>query len=130
MTLIRRTLEAVGVGVLIVCGGCAYENVIGVAPGSTRDSLVFVLRGAKPGADPALVYGLGVVRCSDERPMWLISAEGNRLLPDTVRYAQVVPGFILRAGPEPLVADCYKVVASGAASSRFVIDTKGAVARP
>ncbi len=113
--------------VLALGGGCVAQNVIAVAPGSTRDSLVFVVRGAKVGASPNLVFGLGVVRCADDRPMWIIAAEGSRLMPDSLRYGEPVPGFALRAGPEPLGPDCYRAVASGAVPLRFVVDPAGGI---
>jgi hypothetical protein len=106
---------------------CAPQNVIAVAPGSTPDSLVFVIRGAAVGAPPNLLYGLSVTRCRDAIPLWTIAADGSRLMPDTLRYGRPVPGFVLRAGPEPLGPDCYRAVVSGAVPLRFAIDPEGRI---
>jgi hypothetical protein len=111
-------------------GACVHQNVIAVAPGSTRDSLVLVIRGAQAGAPPNLLFGVSVIRCADERPMWTISADGSRTMPDTLLYGQVVPGFPVRVGPEVLHADCYQAIASGAAPFRFIVDAKGGVTAP
>jgi hypothetical protein len=101
--------------------------VIALAPGSTPDSLVFVISGAAVGAPPKLLYGLSVTHCGDEVPMWTIAADGTRLMPDTVRYGELVPGFVPRAGPEPLGPACYRAIASGAPPLRFAIDTAGRI---
>ena len=123
----RWVLRAFAAVALATGNACEPQNVIAIAPGSTPDSLVFVLRGAAVGASPKLLYGLSVTHCGDEIPMWTIAADGTRLMPDTVRYGQLVPGFVLRAGPEPLPPACYRAVASGAAPIQFAIDPTGRI---
>ena len=119
-----RAAAAVG---LAIGSACVHQNVIAVAPGSTPDSLIFVIRGPVAGSAPSLLYELSVTRCRNDLPVWTISADGTRLMPDTLRYGQPVPGFMLRAGPEPLPPDCYRAIASGAAPLRFEIDPDGRI---
>lgn len=125
--LCRRIVRVFAAVALGIGGACVHQNVIAVAPGSTPDSLVFVISGADVGSSPSLLYGLSVTRCEDEIPMWTIAATGTRLMPDTLLYGQPVPGFDLRAGPEPLPPDCYRAIASGAAPLRFAIDPDGRI---
>lgn len=106
---------------------CAAENRIRVAPGSTRDSLVFLIDGADGTAAHGLVYGLTVLRCGDQLVLWTIAADGSRTIPDKVRYGQLVPGFSIRAGPEPLTQGCYQAIISSATPLSFDVDPFGAV---
>lgn len=115
-------LIALGIGT-----ACVHQNVIALAPGSTPDSLVFVIRGPVAGSSPSLLFGLSVTRCQDDLPMWTIAADGTRLMPDTLRYGELVPGFMLRVGPEPLPPNCYRAIASGAAPLQFEIDPSGTI---
>lgn len=106
---------------------CAAENRIRIAPGSTRDSLVFVIEGADGTATHGLIYGLSVLRCGDDHALWMIAADGSRTLPDRLRYGQLLPGFSIRAGPEPLGQGCYKAVVSEAKPLQFDVNPFGAV---
>jgi hypothetical protein len=121
----RRAAYASIAVTLLSSVGCVHENVLALAPGSRGDSLVFVLRSAHVGADPNLVFGLSVIRCADDVPMWTISADGSRTMPDSLLYGQVIPGFPVRAGPFPLAPDCYRAIASGAAPLRFDVGVTG-----
>jgi hypothetical protein len=111
----------------VVCAACAYENAIRVAPTSNRDSLVFVIGGARPGGAPTPVYGLSVVRCADGWPVWTIAADGSHLMPERIAYGQVVPGFVVHDGPQRLSAGCYKAIASEAAPVLFDVSPSGQV---
>lgn len=104
---------------------CGIENRIRVAPGSTRDSLVFIIESADGTSARGLIYGLSVLGCGDDRTLWVIAADGSRTMPDRVRYGQLVPGFSIRAGPESLQAGCYKAVVSSANPFAFDVSPFG-----
>ncbi len=104
---------------------CAIENRILVAPGSTRDSLVFIIEGADGTSAHGLIYGLSVLGCGDDRALWVIAADGSRTMPVRVRYGQILPGFSIRAGPESLQPGCYKAVVSSANPFEFDVSPFG-----
>lgn len=96
----------------------AIHVVPAVAPDSVRIS-ISGLDGTIPPQSP--VYGLSVVRCGTDDAYWTIAAGGGRLLPDTVHYGQLVPGFRVTTPPRPLTPGCYEVLATNAKAVRFQI---------
>lgn len=93
----RQEVLRAGVSVVLaICAGCVHQNVIELAPGSTSDSLFFVVRARDASMSPVPFPGVGVavVRCMDGLPM-----EPRQLLPD-----------------------CYEAVAAGAKPLRFFVD--------
>jgi hypothetical protein len=107
---------------------CAPENIVRVAPTAKVDSLVFFVHGiSSPTAPPTLAYGLTVMRCVDERPFWVIAADGSRSMPETVTYGRPLPGFQTRAGPDTLRPGCYRVIVSRANPLTFHVDPGGQV---
>jgi len=107
--------------------GCTLPNRVSVAPGATRDSLVFVIAGETGSADMRVVYGLTVQRCAGDLVFWTIVGNGTTFLPDRVRYGQAVPGFAATAGPVPLSAGCYRVIVSAAPPVTFDVGPDGVV---
>ena len=106
---------------------CEYGNAIRLAPTATRDSLVFVIRSVREAPTTNAIYGLSILRCGDEHPMWTIAADGTRTMPDTVVYGRPIPGFAVRQGPERLEPGCYSAVISGARPLTFDVTSAGTV---
>lgn len=112
---------------ILCASGCEYANAIRLVPAATRDSLVFVIRSIREAPTTNAVYGLSILRCTGEHPMWTIAADGSRTMPDTVVYGRPIPGFSVRSGPEPLVPGCYTAVISGARPLTFDVKSDGTV---
>jgi hypothetical protein len=90
--------------------------------------LVFLINGtSSPTAAATLVYGLTVVRCGAEVPVWTISADGSRPMPDRVVYGSLVPGFRIITPPQPLTPGCYRVILSRANPVTFDVGSDGLV---
>ena len=112
---------------IVAFTACEPTNMIQLASPQPIDSVVFVVGGASGARIGTPIYGLSIVRCSDELPMWTIAADGSRALPDRVIYGGRIPGFVTRTGPEPLVAGCYKAFLSDARPLVFDVDFHGVV---
>jgi len=121
-----RTASALTL-LLLALPGCTLPNRVSVAPGATRDSLVFVFSGETGSADMRVVYGLTVQRCAGDLVFWTIVGNGTKFLPDRVRYGQAVPGFATTVGPVPLTAGCYRVIVSAAPPLTFDVGPDGVV---
>ena len=125
----RRLLAVLALAVA-VAAGCGTDNLIGVEPGSTADSLVFRLAASRGDiiTPPSLVYGLTVIPCGGDRVLWQISAEtGEGRIPSRVRYGEQLQGFRVRVPAEPLRPGCYEAVISGPATVRFDVRADGTV---
>ncbi len=122
----RCLLQACAAAVLAICEGCVHKNVIELAPGSTPDSLFFVVSGRDAGDTPGPLPGFAVVRCMDDQPMWIIVDQSGGTTAGPT-HVQASPDFVVSARPEPLLPDCYKAIAPGAASLRFFVDLDGRV---
>ena len=116
-------LAAIALGL----SACDYANAIRLVPTASRDSLVFVIGSIREAPSTNAVYGLSILRCTDEHPMWTIAADGSRTMPDTVVYGRSIPGFSVRSGPEPLAPGCYTAVVSGARPLTFDVTSDGMV---
>lgn len=123
-------LRACASAALAALGGCVHQNVIALAPGSTPDSLFFLIATRDVRAPSSPFPGIVLVRCMDHQPMWAMvvqrgpSATGS--LPPT--SVDLLPS--LRMRPEPLLPDCYEAVAPGAKSLRFFVDIDGNIIVP
>jgi hypothetical protein len=107
-------------GLVLAVACTTVQTVVRVAPSARADSLVFLLRSVADTGRPAdWVYGLSVVRCNTEDPVWTIASDGGRQIPPSIVYGQPVPGFSTRAGPATLTPGCYDVFATGAVRRRF-----------
>ncbi|MGH7616668.1 MAG: hypothetical protein ACREPM_05515 [Gemmatimonadaceae bacterium] len=98
-----------------------------IAPGTTRDSLVFVLGGATGPANMSVVYGLTVEHCGGGPVVWTLVGNGTRTLPDRIAYGQVIPGFASTAGPVPIGTGCYRIIISEAPPLSFDVRANGVV---
>jgi hypothetical protein len=127
--LARLSVRAPGAVTLLALAvtSCALENRVSIAPGATRDSLVFVIGGATGTADTRVIYGLTVEQCSTALVFWTVVGNGTRTLPDRVQYGQAIPGFATTAGPLPLAAGCYRVIVSEAPPVTFDVAASGVV---
>jgi hypothetical protein len=123
----RLAAACVFTSMSLIVGGCALENRVTIAPGATRDSLVFVLGGVSGAADTRVIYGLTVQRCADEVVFWTVAGNGTRTLPERIRYGEPLPGFATIAGPLPLSAGCYRVIVSEAPPVTFDVGPDGIV---
>jgi hypothetical protein len=123
----RQWVIRVGSSVLLgICSACVHRNQIELLPGSTPDSLFFAIRSPQMNGSPVSLAGLSVVRCMDGWPMWIevFDDHGARL---DAPGAPPAPPFAPRVRPEPLLPDCYKAIAPGAAPLRFVVDVNGRI---
>src|SRR5215471_15444393 len=102
---LRRIRLAVAL-LAIAPAGCALENRISMAPGATRDSLVFLIGAPAGSPNISVVYGLTVEQCTGGHVVWTIVGNGSRTLPDQVQYGAIVPGFGATVGPEPIGPGC------------------------
>ncbi len=137
---------------IALCASCTYRNAIALAPGSTPDSLFFVVSG--PDANGS-AFPLLVVRCMDGQPMWTVTVPSGELIPPnggsippnsgliapsvrsvtpnggltvtTVRNGPVDPAVSVQVRPAPLLPDCYEALVPGAAPLQFEIDLEGRV---
>jgi hypothetical protein len=121
---VKRFLVAVAALALVAC---APSNMIQLAPSATRDSLAFVISGASDARVTSPVYGLSVVHCLDDVPVWTIAADGTRALPARVTYGALIAGYETRVGPVPLAPGCYKAFLSNADPLIFDVGPQGAV---
>jgi hypothetical protein len=74
-------------------------------------------------------YGLTVVRCDRRRTMWVVGTPGDSTPPPArIVYGEAPKGYLTKTGPLPLTPGCYRVIASGPAEARFIVNADGTVA--
>lgn len=121
LVLVSFTLTIIGLG----CTGVV--NLVQVEPGEAPSKPVFVLSDTTGRGPVATVYGLSVIPCGADSPVWQLVASGTNGPPARVVYGDSVPGYISRIGPVPLKAGCYDVFITDGRRVRFDIDDAGHV---
>lgn len=104
-------------------------NRVQVEPGDAPNKPVFVLTDTTGRGPAGTVYGLSVIPCGSDSPVWQLVATGSNGAPARVVYGDSVPGYIARAGPVPLKAGCYDVFVTDGPRVRFRVDAAGRVQR-
>lgn len=123
----RQWMMRVSTSVLLgISGACVHRNHIELLPGSTPDSLFFAVRGPQTHDSPVSLAELSVVRCMDGWPMWIAVFDDHDARQQPAGTVPIPP-FELRVRPDPLLPDCYKALAPGAAPFRFFVDVNGRV---
>lgn len=108
-----------------VCACATGTVLITLEPGARADSLTFRVV-PRPNAVPTpVIYGLSVVHCGTDSPLWTVAADGSRHLPEHVTYGRPIEGFAVRNGPVALTPGCYEALVTGASPLRFQIGADG-----
>jgi hypothetical protein len=123
-----RFVAAATLALTLTAAACVPETAIQIAPGATRDSLVFLISDLQSGKQGAgFIYGLSILQCNTDRAAWTIAADGSRTMPDHVVYGRPVPGFATRAGPDSLHSGCYRAVVSSSNPLVFDVSPTGGI---
>ena len=114
---------------LIIAGlGCAsVVNRVRVEPGDLPSKPIFVLTDSSGHGPAGTVYGLSVIPCGFDNPVWQLVANGTNRAPARFAYGDSVPGYVSRVGPTPLGAGCYDVFVTDGRRVRFHVDRAGRV---
>lgn len=111
--------------------GCAnVVNRVRVEPGDTPSKPVFVLTDTTGRGPAGTVYGMSVLPCGSDSPVWQLVASGSNGAPSRIVYGDSVPGYVPRIGPRPLAAGCYEVYVTDGRRVRFHVDAAGRVTAP
>jgi len=132
--MIKRTCAGVTVALLAcLLAGCPEPSEVSVAPGSTREHLVFILgrdHGARPPTASAtaffIVYPCDVTRIADNA-VWVIRRISDAPTPDRLTYGVAPAGYQVGQGPLPLAARCYTIEDGATGFVIFDVDTAGAI---
>jgi hypothetical protein len=118
-----------GLLTLLSClGACGPAiNEVRIEPGSAPLKPVFFLTDTTGRASSGTIYGLSVVPCGEENPVWQIAANGSSAAPSRLEYGETPPGYVANIGPAPLRAGCYDVFVTDGRRSRFRVDASGHV---
>jgi hypothetical protein len=125
----RDRVIVAGLVLFALCSSC--DNVINqvrVEPGVALRAPVFVLTDTSGRGPAGTIYGVSVVPCGSDTPVWQIAATGTNGAPARITYGETPAGFVVRAGPEPLHAGCYDVFVTDGRRARFRVDAAGRVA--
>jgi hypothetical protein len=114
----NRIRNAVAVLVVLACAETVESGVdVSIAPESRIPNIVFLL------SPSSLFYGLSVLPCKSDDPLWVIGLEGENVAPPTrIVYGQPPPGYVARMPAQPLQPGCYRVVATGPSSLEFMVN--------
>lgn len=122
-----RTMRT-GLMLMITVLGCTgIVNLVRVEPGDAPNKPVFVLTDTTGRGPVGTIYGLSVIPCGSETPVWQLVASGSNGPPARVVYGDSVPGYLARVGPVPLRAGCYDVFVTDGRRVRFHVDAAGHV---
>lgn len=129
VTTITKSLLACGLLTLALSiGACGPAiNEVRIEPGTAPLKPVFVLTDTTGQATTGTIYGLSVIPCGAENPVWQIAANGSFSAPTRLEYGETPPGYVVNIGPAPLRAGCYDVFITDGRRSRFRIDVSGHV---
>jgi hypothetical protein len=117
-----------GLMLMITGLGCAtMSNRVRVEPGDAPNKPVFVLSDTTGRGPVGTVYGLSVIPCGTENPVWQLVASGTNGAPSRLVYGDSVTGYISRVGPDPLKPGCYDVYVTDGPRVRFHVDGAGRV---
>ena len=122
---LRRWRALLGLTLAASADGCALSQRTGIAVEAAPSPQRVVFRiSATP-----FFYGLTVESCDKKRTMWVVGISGSAAPPPAqVVYGEAPKGFLTRSGPVPLAPGCYRVIVSGPAEARFVVNADGTVA--
>jgi hypothetical protein len=116
--------------ILLVIGATSCEpvvNLVRVEPGSAPAKPVFVLTDTTGRGASGTIYGLSVVPCGSDAPVWQIAANGSNGAPGRLEYGVTPPGYASNVGPMPLRSGCYDVFVTDGRRARFRVDGSGQV---
>jgi hypothetical protein len=113
---------------VIIAAACeAAVNEVRVEPGTAPMKPIFVLTDTTGQRVSGTIYGMSIVACGADSPMWQIAALGSNGSPSRVEYGVAPPGYATHAGPAPLRAGCYDVFVTDGRRARFRVDGAGHV---
>jgi hypothetical protein len=117
------------ISMVILLTGCPQSTAIWLKPGSTRDSLAFVISDKRGGERPIAFGVLRIEPCeASNRPVWLIwDSLGAWTKVREVEYGRLPEHFGEQEPAHSLEPGCYRALISGIGRLEFKVTAAGAV---